>query len=243
MRLKFSLLFVIGFGLYSMNAQSQSNRFGMKSGIAISDFTQQETTLGDNTIQWKGSVSYQTGFFYNKRVVESALSIQTEFDYKELRTAFDLREVDNRITTATDVIYSIRNVGWSVLPRIDLFSGKTLNPNFMIGPQVDFSLSSDVLIKSNTTGSDPLLGDARFGGSTSKYNEKVKFGYVMAGGIEIKTKPVIVTIEGRYSSLFTKTFNSEVEELPLNNDTYLLKLVENMREQYYSVLIGFNFYF
>ncbi|MBR9918754.1 hypothetical protein GYB29_14020 [bacterium] len=65
----------------------------------------------------------------------------------------------------------------------------------------------------------------------------------MAGGVEFATKPVIITLESRYTSLFTSVFNESVEQMPLNQQTSILKIMEDSRHNYFSFLIGFNFYF
>lgn len=222
---------------------AQSHRFGLKSGIAVSSFSQQETELGNFEIEWQSRVAYQTGIFYNSRLKESLLSFQFELDYKKVGTGFNLRNVDPNFDSGSKAEYNFEYVGFSILPRVDLFPEKTLNPNFMFGGVLDIRTDSKLLLRSESGADTSLTRNSFIGGDLDKRTNELLFGYVMAGGIEISTNPVIITIEARYSSLFSKVFNESVEEMPLNNETYLVKIMEDSRSNYFSFLLGFNFYF
>jgi hypothetical protein len=113
----------------------------------------------------------------------------------------------------------------------------------MIGGIFEFKTNSEVVFTSDIPDPDRSLNNFFFGGDTNEHTENVLFGLVMAGGIEIATEPVIITLESRYTSLFTPVFNENVEDLTLNGQTYILKLMEDSRHNYFSFLIGFNFYF
>ncbi|XWN36703.1 MAG: outer membrane beta-barrel protein [Balneola sp.] len=222
---------------------AQDNRFGIKSGIAISGMSQQETEIGNVNINWEARSSFQTGVFYNRRLKNSLLSFQLELDYKKLGTGFRVRDIDQRVDPSAKANYEFEYVGFSVLPRIDLFPDKKINPNFMIGGIFEFKTNSAVVFTSDLPDPERSLNNFFFGGDTNNNTEKVLFGYVMAGGMEVATDPVIVTLEGRFTSLFSSVFSENVEELPLNSETYILKIMEDSRHNYFSFLIGFNFYF
>lgn len=222
---------------------AQDNRFGMKSGIAVSGMSQQETEIGNVNINWETRSSFQTGVFYNRRLKNSLLSFQIELDYKKLGTGFRVRDIDQRVDASAKANYEFEYVGFSVLPRIDLFPDKKLNPNFMIGGVFEFKANSAVVFTSDIPDPDRSLNNFFFGGDINNNTEKVLFGYVMAGGMEVATEPVIITLEGRFTSLFSSVFSENVEELPLNSETYILKIMEDSRHNYFSFLIGFNFYF
>ncbi len=239
---KYLLIFSL-IALASQHSYAQKNRFGMKSGVAFSSISQQETEIGLQTIEWEGKTAYQTGLFYNRRLETSVLSFQFEVDYKKLGTKFRVNEVDPRIDPSVKAEYEFENIGFSVLPRIDLMPNQKFNPNFMIGGVIEFQTNSTVTFTSNLPDTARSLNNFFFGGDINKNTEKILYGYIMAGGVEIATKPVIITLEGRFTSLFTKVFNEEVNELPFNGQTSLLKIVENSRHNYFSFLIGFNFYF
>lgn len=224
-------------------AIAQANRFGIKSGMAISNFSLQETELGGNIIEWGNSIAYQTGIFYNRRLDNSLLSFQFEIDYKKVGTSFDVNDIDPNLSTPTKTTYQFEYLGMSILPRIDLLPDRVLNPNFMFGAIMDIRTDSKLLVISETEDNDSITQNGFLGGDLNQRTSKNLFGYVMAGGIEIYTKPVIITVEGRYTSLFTKVFNDSVEELPLNAENYLLKIMEDSRSNYASFLLGFNFYF
>lgn len=222
---------------------SQNNRFGVKSGVVISSMTQQETEIGNTEIKWQGKTAYQTGFFYNRRLDNSLLSFQVEADYKKLGTSFSLRDIDPDATNSSRAEYEFEHIGISVLPRIDLFPDKTLNPNFMFGGIIEARTDSKLMLTARTGNSNSVTQNGFIGGDIDHRTENLLFGYVMAGGVEIATKPVIITVESRYTSLFTSVFDSSVEDLPLNAETYLLKVMEDSRHNYFSFLLGFNFYF
>jgi hypothetical protein len=222
---------------------AQENRFGIKSGIAISSMSQQETDIGNINIEWEGTAAYQAGIFYNRRLQNSLLSFQFELDYKKLGTGFKVTDIDARVDPSAKANYKFEYIGFSILPRIDLFPNKRYNPNFMIGGIFEFKTNSEVVFTSDIPDPDRSLNNFFFGGDTNEHTENVLFGLVMAGGIEIATEPVIITLESRYTSLFTPVFNENVEDLTLNGQTYILKLMEDSRHNYFSFLIGFNFYF
>lgn len=222
---------------------AQENRFGMKSGVALSSMSQQETEIGNINIEWEGVASYQTGIFYNRRLKNSLLSFQFELDYKKLGTAFRVNDIDARVDPSAKANYEFEHIGFSILPRIDLFPDKKFNPNFMIGGIIEFKRNSAVVFTSNIPDPDRSLNNFFFGGDSNESTEKRIFGFVMAGGVEVATEPVIITLESRYTTLFTPVFNESVEDLALNGQTYILKLMEDSRHNYFSFLIGFNFYF
>lgn len=205
--------------------------------------SQQETDLGNTTIDWGSKIAYQTGVFYNRRLDNSLLSLQIEIDYKKIGTSFYINDGAQGLNPSSEAIYQFEYVGLSVLPRIDLFPDKILNPNFMLGGIIDVRTDSKLMLRSNSGSDNSLTENSFLGGDLDQQTNKAIFGYVMAGGVEVYTKPVIITLEGRYTSFFTKVFNERVEELPLNPDTYLLKIMEDSRSNYFSFLIGFNFYF
>tara|TARA_R110002124_G_scaffold276704_1_gene447617 strand:+ start:5427 stop:6074 length:648 start_codon:yes stop_codon:yes gene_type:complete len=215
----------------------------MKSGIVISTMTQQETELVNREIEWGGKIAYQTGIFYNKRLENSLLSFQFEGNYKKLGTSFFINNVDPNINPTSKAMYQFEYIGISVLPRIDLFPDKVLNPNFMFGAVLDIRTDSKLILQTESGTDSSLTNNSFIGGDLDKRTTELLFGYVMAGGIEIATKPVIITIEGRYSSLLTKVFNESVENMEQNAETYLLKILEDSRHNYFSFLVGFNFYF
>lgn len=221
----------------------QRNRFGIKSGIAISSMSQQETEVGNTQIEWDGKTAYQTGIFYNRRLENSLLSFQIEVDYKKLGTSFSIREIDPNASSSSRAEYEFEHIGISVLPRIDLFPNKKLNPNFMFGGIIDVRTDSRLMLTAKTGNEESITRNGFIGGNINHRTEDLLFGYVMAGGVEIATKPVIITVESRYTSLFTSVFDSSVEDLPLNAETYLLKVLEDSRHNYFSFLLGFNFYF
>jgi len=222
---------------------AQENRFGIKSGVAVSSMSQQETEIGNVTIDWGVVTSYQTGVFYNRRLKNSLLSFQFELDYKKLGTDFSVNDIDGRIDPSSKANYEFEHIGFSILPRIDLFPDKKINPNFMIGGILEFNKSSSVVFTTDIPDPDRSLENFFFGGDAKEHTEDYLFGFAMAGGIEFATDPVIITLEGRYTSLFTPVFNEGVEELPLNGQTYIIKIMEDSRHNYLSFLIGFNFYF
>ena len=239
-RLLLAYFFIIS---SSISVLGQNNRFGVKSGIAISSMSQQEMEIGNTQIEWDGKTAYQTGFFYNRRLDNSLLSFQVEVDYKKLGTTFSIKDIDPDATSSSKAEYEFEHIGISVLPRIDLFPDKKLNPNFMFGGIIDVRKNSKLTLRAKTGNNDSITRNGFIGGDINHRTENLLFGYVMAGGVEIATKPVIITVESRYTSLFTSVFDSSVEDLPLNAETYLLKVMEDSRHNYFSFLLGFNFYF
>lgn len=240
-RILLAFFFTITFSTITF---SQQNRFGLKSGIVFSNLTQQETEIGDVNIEWGGKAAYQTGAFYNRRLKNSLLSFQIEIDYKKIGTSFSIDDLIPQTTvTNTEVNYEFEYLGFSVLPRIDLLPDKKLNPNFMLGIVGEYRVNSELVISTPSGNDTTVTKNGFFGGQINHQTNSFLFGYVMAGGIEIKTKPVILTIEGRYTSLFTPIFKERIENLPLNGNTYPLKFMEDSRSQYASILLGFNFYF
>jgi len=225
----------------STNVLAQNNRFGLKSGVAISNIIGQESQIDNNSIDWETDVQYQTGIFYNVRIPESKLSFQTEVDYKKIGTGFP---ANNLFTgNKSHINYEFEYAGISILPRIDLLAEERLNPNFMFGIIMDYRLDSELII-SSTSGNDTTVTQNGFvGGDINHQTNKFLFGYIMAGGIEIYTKPVIITLETRYTSFVTPTLRKKVENLEFNSTNFPIKLLEDSRNQYYSFLIGFNFYF
>lgn len=226
-----------------MLTNAQKNRFGIKSGVAISNMSQQETELVNRKLNWEGKIAYQTGVFYNIRQENSLLSFQFEADYKKVGTSFFINNVDPNAESASKTVYQFDYIGISVLPRIDLFPRKVLNPNFMFGVVMDIRTDSKLILQSSSDVEGGITDHNFIGGDLDKRTNELLFGYAMAGGIEINTKPVIITLEGRYASLFSKVFNETVEDMEQNADTYLLKIMEDSRSNYFSFLIGFNFYF
>lgn len=221
----------------SMN-YAQENRFGMKTGVVASSMGQVEVSLGPVEFNWSGNNSYSAGLFVNRRLY-NLISLQVEMDYKRVgahATSPDYPE-------GTKINYEFEYIGFSVMPRIDLFPESRLNPNFMIGPYADLRLESDLTISLSSGSAGALFDSGFLGADTKPYTNTQVFGIAMAGGIEFKTEPVILTLEGRFSSSFSNVFNESVEELQLNGDNLLLKLVENAKHEYVSILIGFNFYF
>lgn len=229
--------------LSSSHSNAQQNRFGMKSGVAISSMSHQQTEIGTANIEWGGASSYQTGIFYNRRLENSLLSFQVEVDYKKLGTVFRINDVDPRVASSAKANYRFEHIGFSVLPRIDLFPENKINPNFMIGGIMEVKTNSEVIFTSNIPDPDRSLDNFFFGGDINEHTEDFLYGFVMAGGVEFATKPVIITLESRYNSLFTPVFNESVEQMPLNQQTSTLKIMEDSRHNYFSFLIGFNFYF
>jgi hypothetical protein len=205
--------------------------------------SQQETEFGNREIEWDSKIAYQTGVFYNRRLDNSLLSFQFEADYKKVGTSFFINDGAQGANPSSEAIYEFEYLGTLILPRIDLLPDERLNPNFMFGGIMDIRTGSKLILLSDSGNDSSLTQDGFIGGDLDQRTNKILFGYVMAGGIEIYTEPVIITIEGRYTSLFTKVFNESVEELPLNGETYLLKVMEDSRSNYFSFLLGFNFYF
>ncbi|MBR9918755.1 hypothetical protein GYB29_14025 [bacterium] len=129
---KFLIVFLL-IGISSEFSYAQQNRFGMKSGVALSSMSHQQTEIGAANIEWGGKSSYQTGVFYNRRLKNSLLSFQIEVDYKKLGTVFRINDIDPRVSSSAKANYEFEHVGFSILPRIDLFPDYKINPNFMIG--------------------------------------------------------------------------------------------------------------
>ncbi len=229
--------------LLSYSSIAQNNRFGIKTGIAISNITGQESEIENISIDWGGRSSLQTGVFYNIRIPETILSFQMEMDYKITGTSFSIADVDPSFDQAIRANYNFEYLGFSLLPRIDLFPDKKLNPNFMFGLLAEYRINSDFFYSSSSQSDSTFTRNDFFGGEINHLTNKFLFGYAMAGGVEINMKPVIITIEARYSALITPIFKESVEDLPLNPNTFLLKFMEDSRSQYASILAGFNFYF
>ncbi len=217
---------------------AQEYRFGMKTGAVVSSMGQVEESLGPIEFNWSENSSYSTGVFVNRRLY-NLISLQVEMDYKRVGAHTSSPDYPE----GTKINYEFDYMGFSVMPRLDLFPGSRLNPNFMIGPYADFILESELTVSLTSASAEGLFENGFVGVNTKPYTSKQVYGIAMAGGIEFKTEPVILTLEGRFSSSFSNVFNESVEDLQLNGDYILLKLVENAKHEYLSILIGFNFYF
>lgn len=236
MKLYKIFLIISGLLFLSENLKAQDNRFGIKKGVVFSGFSQQEQSLGTLDFEWERSSNYAAGIFFNRKVKE-ALSIQIELDYKRIGAGTS----NAFLLSGSDVKYEHEYVGISIMPRLDLFPGLRFNPNFMIGPVVDFRTHSEIKIL--TEGEGEIFTEGFLGVDSKPYTSKTIFGLAMAGGVEIKTEPVIITLETRYTSSIGQVFEESIENLQLDENNVLLKLVENAKMEYVSVLIGFNFYF
>lgn len=234
--MKTGLAIALIVGITSTWGMGQSYRFGIKTGVVFSGFSQQEQSLGNSDFEWEGYSSYTTGIFFNRKLKE-AFSIQAELDYKTIGASTS----SPLFLSGSTINYEHEYIGLSIMPRLDLFPESRFNPNFMIGPGIDFRTHSEIEIF--TEGEGPVFTEGFLGVDSKPYTNKAVFGLVMAGGVEINTKPVIITLETRYTSYIGQAFEESIENLQLDENNVLLKLVENAKTEYLSILIGFNFYF
>ncbi|MEO1022289.1 MAG: outer membrane beta-barrel protein [Bacteroidota bacterium] len=211
---------------------AQSIRFGTKQGVVRSSFLQVE---GDD---FSANTGFELSVLVNKRFKNSPLALQIETGCRQLGAHTDIstRFGIDRVTRKRNLEFEHWFV--AVMPRVDLLPDSRINPSLMMGPVADFRLESrltDTQLAGNFTDmqGNPVFVENFFGGSDlNGSTEPVMLGFLLAGGVEWNTEPVILSLEVRYYSAITNMFTNSIDSQTL----------EDAKHQYFGLMLGFNFY-
>jgi hypothetical protein len=214
-RLKFNILrskssifviTVITFLIFLSHVCTAQIAIGPKVGLAVTSLEGTQLSNVDSRTTASG------GLFVNFQLKEW-INVQPEFLISQKGASYF------RNTTSTDI--RLHYFETPVLLKLRVPIHKTFYPHLLAGP--NFAFNTEASYVSTDTQSGTV-----YHGSTSSIRRS-DIGALLGAGLDIQSKRVFVTIDGRYGYSFNYLNNSETTQLKVRNTGWTLSIGIGLR--------------